>query len=98
MQHLGGTFQVKSEPGHGTVLDVELPAPGPSLRAKRPEMHGAWRLIMNPIRILLADDHTVMRNGLRLLLERQPNLSVVAKRPTAARPCAWPNPFRPTSS
>ena len=23
-------------------------------------------------RILLADDHTVMRNGLRLLLERQP--------------------------
>ena len=34
---------------------------------------------MNPIRILLADDHTVMRNGLRLLLERQPNLSVVGE-------------------
>jgi two-component system response regulator NreC len=32
---------------------------------------------MNPIRILLADDHTVMRNGLRLLLERQANLTVV---------------------
>jgi DNA-binding NarL/FixJ family response regulator len=32
-----------------------------------------------PIRILLADDHTVMRNGLRLLLERQPGLSVVAE-------------------
>ena len=31
------------------------------------------------IRILLADDHTVMRNGLRLLLERQPNLTVVAE-------------------
>jgi len=31
------------------------------------------------IRILLADDHTVMRNGLRLLLERQPNLSVVGE-------------------
>ncbi|MBV8845730.1 MAG: response regulator transcription factor [Bryobacterales bacterium] len=30
-------------------------------------------------RILLADDHTVMRNGLRLLLERQPNLTVVAE-------------------
>ena len=34
---------------------------------------------MNPIRILLADDHTVMRNGLKLLLERQRNLSVVGE-------------------
>ncbi len=34
---------------------------------------------MNSIRILLADDHTVMRNGLRLLLERQPNFSVVGE-------------------
>jgi DNA-binding NarL/FixJ family response regulator len=30
-------------------------------------------------RILLADDHTVMRNGLRLLLERQPGLKVVGE-------------------
>ena len=34
---------------------------------------------MNPVRILLADDHTVMRNGLRLLLERQPHLRVVGE-------------------
>lgn len=34
---------------------------------------------MSKIRILLADDHTVMRKGLRLLLERQPNLSVVGE-------------------
>ena len=32
-----------------------------------------------PIRILLADDHTVMRRGLRLLLESQPEFSVVAE-------------------
>ncbi len=31
------------------------------------------------IRILLADDHTVMRAGLRLLLERQPDMAVVAE-------------------
>jgi two-component system response regulator NreC len=31
------------------------------------------------LRILLADDHTVMRNGLRALLERQPNLEVVGE-------------------
>lgn len=34
---------------------------------------------MEKIRILLADDHTVMRSGLRLLLERQPNLVVVGE-------------------
>src|ERR1700704_76700 len=31
------------------------------------------------IRIILADDHAVMRNGLRLLLERQPGLEVVGE-------------------
>lgn len=34
---------------------------------------------MSTIRILLADDHTVMRAGLRLLLERQPDMVVVAE-------------------
>jgi two-component system, NarL family, response regulator NreC len=34
---------------------------------------------MNPVRILLADDHTVMRSGLRLLLERQPHLQVIGE-------------------
>ena len=34
---------------------------------------------MKPIRILLADDHTVMRRGLRLLLESQADFSVVGE-------------------
>ena len=34
---------------------------------------------MPATRILLADDHVVMRSGLRLLLERQPNLQVVGE-------------------
>jgi len=32
-----------------------------------------------PIRILLADDHIVMRSGLRVLLDRQPGLQVIAE-------------------
>lgn len=31
------------------------------------------------LRILLADDHTILRNGLRLLLERQPDLTVAGE-------------------
>ena len=34
---------------------------------------------MKKLRILLADDHSVMRTGLRALLERQPNLEVVGE-------------------
>ena len=34
---------------------------------------------MAAIRILLADDHVIMRNGLRLLLERQPDLEVIGE-------------------
>jgi len=31
------------------------------------------------IRILLADDHTIIRSGLRLLLDQQPDFKVVAE-------------------
>ena len=34
---------------------------------------------MKQIRIVLADDHTVMRSGLRLLLEREPSFSVAGE-------------------
>jgi two-component system, NarL family, response regulator NreC len=34
---------------------------------------------MKPIRILLADDHTVVRDGLRALLEREPDMTIVAE-------------------
>lgn len=32
----------------------------------------------NPVRILVADDHTIVRKGLKLLLENQPGFQVVA--------------------
>jgi DNA-binding NarL/FixJ family response regulator len=34
---------------------------------------------VSPIRILLADDHVVMRRGLRLLIESQPGFTVVSE-------------------
>jgi len=34
---------------------------------------------MTPVRIVLADDHTIMRHGLRLVLERQPDFTVVGE-------------------
>jgi DNA-binding NarL/FixJ family response regulator len=37
------------------------------------------RLPVSQIRILLADDHTIIRSGLRLLLDQQPDFKVVAE-------------------
>ena len=36
------------------------------------------------LKILVADDHGIVRAGIRLLLERQPDLSVVAQAGTVA--------------
>jgi len=33
----------------------------------------------NPIRLLLADDHAVVRSGLRLLLESQPDMAIIGE-------------------
>jgi CheY-like chemotaxis protein len=69
LARLGGKSSVHFKPGGGTTLSLELPSPRTS---------GAPTLV-KPIRILLADDHTVVRPGLRLLLESQPEFSVVAE-------------------
>ena len=34
---------------------------------------------MNPIRVLLAEDHNVVREGLRLLLNAQPDIRVIGE-------------------
>jgi DNA-binding NarL/FixJ family response regulator len=39
----------------------------------------SWQRHTLSIRILLADDHAIVRDGLRALLERQPGFSVVAE-------------------
>lgn len=44
---------------------------------------------MNPIRVLLADDHAMVRAGLRLLLKREPGFSVVAEAPDGRAALDW---------
>lgn len=44
---------------------------------------------MNPIRLLLADDHPVVRAGLRAVLDTEPDLEVVAEVSTAEEAIAY---------
>ncbi|MBM3134767.1 MAG: response regulator transcription factor [Chloroflexi bacterium] len=50
---------------------------------------------MSKIRVLLADDHAVLRAGLRLLLEAQPDLTVVGEAETADQAVALDAQLQP---
>ena len=47
------------------------------------------------VRILVADDHAVVRAGLRALLERQSNLRIVAEAATGEEAIAQARDYRP---
>lgn len=63
---LGGELTLTSAPERGTVATVKIARHGEELSPDG-----------NPIRILIADDHQMIREGLLLVLERQPGMLVV---------------------
>ncbi len=88
VRRLGGSFRIDSQPG-------------PRHRRLTPSCRwlSSWRQTdMMPIRILLADDHTVVRDGLRALLERQPDMTVVAEAADGRESVRLAEEHRPTSS
>src|SRR5207249_12329550 len=54
-------------------------APGNRGLNSETRKHG---IVMEKIRILLVDDHTVVRQGLRVLLEAEPDITIVAEADT----------------
>ncbi len=66
--HVGGRFSVRAAPGGGTEVVLEVPVP-----------EGACLTTPLKTRILMADDHPMVRRGLRLVLDAEPDLEVVAE-------------------
>src|SRR5205823_6232798 len=54
------------------------PLPGGS-RGREPSNAGKEHVVMKPIRLLMADDHTLVRAGMRTLLQTLPDIEVVAE-------------------
>jgi signal transduction histidine kinase/CheY-like chemotaxis protein len=89
---LGGTLEIHSAPGKGARFRLTIPrgdlrslavdATTPAADALRPE---GWvpddsdNSNPKPLRILIADDHAVLREGLRELFSERPELQVVAE-------------------
>lgn len=88
MRDLGGWFDLESTPGQGTsaTLTVELKRPtaaGDGLihPTTAPRFLPQRRVLWNSasIRILLVDDHAMVRQGLRTMLESYPGVQVVGE-------------------
>ncbi len=87
---LGGHVDVRSAPGEGTRIIMLAPVKEPagplrdasealqSLSAPAPRRTQDLA-DMGKIRVLVADDHTIMREGLRALLGHEPDLTTVAE-------------------
>jgi PAS domain S-box-containing protein len=86
ISYMGGTFLIESAPGQGCRIILRLPISIPVEKSQvaRTEMLSESFLNNNHVkgekmRVLLADDHQVMRQGLIQLISSQPDIQVVGE-------------------
>ncbi len=73
---IGGSLTIESRPGQGMTIYLRVPLPGGG---------GGGRSFVKKVRILLVDDHAVLRSGLRMLLEAPEDLEVIEEAGKEAR-------------
>jgi len=102
---LGGDLQIESTPGWGTRIRAVIPyrlhgelprrmAPAPAARPPSPRPAQIAEAGGPPLRVLIADDHAIVRQGLRDILEAQ-GLVVVGEAENGAQAAARAEELRP---
>ena len=90
---LGGGFDLQSEPGKGTVASLRLPHTASDENVEDTQVaeeqgrvkHVSTSVsqhVMTPLRILIVDDHQMVREGLCCILEEYDDLTVVGEAST----------------
>jgi NarL family two-component system response regulator LiaR len=88
LKRIGGKLQVESVPGQGTRVRVEVPI-GRALPERAGQLSLPRMLTLPgpqprswpqaPIRVLVADDHAIIRKGIRALLATQMGIEVIGE-------------------
>jgi len=91
IQCFGGELKLSSSKGMGTSIHMRIPvqlsmSKSENSRKKRPGeivlkdtlWYGARKDKNKRLRVLIADDHTVIRHGLATMLQMQPDIEIVA--------------------
>ena len=83
---LGGSVAIDALPGEGTRVTLSVPDPGsatpPAPTSPSSSVTGASvapREGSGPVKVLLVDDHTVLRAGLRLVLADHPDIEILGE-------------------
>jgi CheY-like chemotaxis protein len=105
---LGGHLDIESAPGKGSRFSLTLARTGPtrlatdSTETPRRDTDRQERLVHNSapgtskaLRILIADDHAVVRAGLRELLSERPELRVVGEAANGVEAISQAKTLRP---
>ena len=73
-EEMGWSLRADRSDLGGIAIRVSLPAPAADTDQERP---------MDEIRVAIIDDHAIVRQGLRAMIDREPDLQVVGEAPSA---------------
>jgi signal transduction histidine kinase len=85
IQAMGGEVTLYSSPGKGTCITLKAPIPKTSQEQAMPTRQAlpaprlAQSRLARPLRILLVDDHVMVRQGLHGILASYPDFSVIGE-------------------
>jgi CheY-like chemotaxis protein len=106
MNAMGGRLELHSAPGEGTRATLILPCSSSQQTSLEPESMVSFlgapaslnqTRLHGPCRVLIADDHTMVREGLRSVLEGFPDIDVIGEASNGQEAIDFTERFKPAA-